>query len=1274
MNLVHLHNHTQYSLLDGLCKIKDTVSRAKELGFTSYAITDHGNMFGVVSFYQECVKQGIKPIIGCEFYISPRGRKDKTERSANHLILLAKNYTGYLNLMELSTKAHLEGFYYKPRIDREILSQHAEGLICMSACLKGEIAESITNNNKDVFLDTVDYYKHTFGEDFYFELQNHGLKEEDKVREILIKNAKAKKVKLVCTNDVHYLNKQDWEAHDTLLCVQTGKKLADTDRMRYETHELYMKSYDEMEKLFPKESIENTLLIDSLCNVEIPLGKNLLPVFPCDNLDTKFKEEIRKGGVLRYKSMTPEIKKRINYEYQTIKKLGFSSYFLIVQDFIRYAKSVGVSVGPGRGSVGGSVVAYCLGITDVDPIKYNLIFERFLNPDRVSLPDIDVDFSDRDKIIDYVTSKYGSDNVAQIVTFGTLGGRAVVRDVGRTLGIPISAVDKIAKLIDQKLSLEENFKHNPHLKPLMVAHGIDPTHLLKLEDINRQASVHASAVLISPDKITSHCPLMFGKAGVIASQYDMKVTEALGLLKMDFLGLKTLSVIDECCKATGVDIKNIPLDDKNTYDLISKGLTVGIFQFESAGMREFLVKLEPRNIDDMAVAASLYRPGPMDIIPSYIERRNKKEEIEYPHFKTEKTLKPTLGYMIFQEQVIQITRDLAGFTLAEGDILRKAIGKKDKELLLAQKDKFINGCEKEGNGKKVGENVFGLIEKFANYGFNKCLSGDTTVMVSGRKNGASTGLLKIKEIYDVISSSPKNNAESSRKYKYKKGICVFGSTSDHTRTKKVKIIDVIYNGNIDVFEIKTESGHVIKATGNHKFICNDAWTEVSDMLVGDILCVTDYKTDHKTNKYNFTNLDASAHNNLIMQRIGDGPFKSGTSAPGYVNGQKTLFKKNRAILKSIHKNCQLCGVKSDKFDTHHIDCDYTNNDLSNLMILCKKCHRNIHTKMNGGKKGILGHIVYKSKIISITAVGKEDVYDIEIDDPSHAFFANGILTHNSHAVGYAILAYQTAYLKANHPVEFMCALLNSEIGDLDRISTIIYDCNKLGLTILPPSINKSNDKFSVEDGKIRFGLQSIRNIGEDFANEIKANRPYTSLVNLCMKVKPAFYNSRKLESLVSAGCFDEFGTRKGHVDAIETINKTSRNQDYHSLFEPNIEICKANFTLDESAQREREALGIYFMYNPLYQYKVDYTPISELIEDETSTVLCIADQIKKKTNNRGDTYFIKVVDLASSMECILFGGVIKGEPPTKGEAYLINGRLNSGKFMIKNIISAKAVL
>lgn len=1253
--------NTQYSVLDGLCKIQETITRAKELGFKSYAITDHGNMFGVIPFYQECKKQGIKPIIGCEFYIAPNGRKDRVERLSNHLILIAKNNTGYKNLIQLSTKSYLEGFYYKPRIDREILSEHADGLVCMSACLQGEIPKAILDNNKDAFNNAVDYYKSTFGDDFYFELQNHGLKDEDIVRDILIKNAQRKKIKLVCTNDVHYLNKDDHKAHDILLCVQTGKKISDENRMKYETHELYLKSYDEMVKLFPQEAIENTLLIDSLCNLEIELGKDLLPKFPCENVNKKLKEEIRIGTNKRFSKITDEIKTRVNYEFEVIKKLGFASYFLIVQDFINYAKSIDVPVGVGRGSVAGSLVAYVLGITEVNPLQYDLLFERFLNPDRVSLPDIDIDFADRgrERIIEYVSNKYGQDSVSQIVTFGTMGGRAVIRDVARTLSIPIGIVDNIAKMVDQKLSIEENCAIQKSLEPLIKSTGINPKHLTALEDLNRHASVHAAGVLISPDKITNHCPLMLGRNGEVASQYDMKATEALGLLKMDFLGLRTLTIIDDCCKAVGINIKNIPTNDKKTYDLIGKGLTVGIFQFESSGMRDYLIKLQPKNINDLAAMAALYRPGPMNLIDSYINRKYGRENVEYLHPKMEPALKDTYAICVYQEQVMQLTKDIAGFTLSEGDVLRKAIGKKNKELLLAQRDKFVKGCIKEGNGEALGNQVFDLIEKFALYGFNKCLSGDTVVFRAGANQYSQDRKISIKDLYNIF------NSNSSAGYKYRnQGLCIYGGLGK--TAKQVTIKDVIKNGIKKVYKIKLKSGHNIKATDNHNFYVDGQWKQLKELKFGDLLSVTDY--NRSINKYNYNMSRHNKDSRPIKGYTGGSEFKKSKDNAMYINGNHILFEEARK-LKTQNPICEYCSKANCRLELHHIDKNRKNNNLSNLVLLCVSCHKKEDYKLGRTKRSQNGYAIYKSEIVSIEYIGKEETYDIEIKESSHAFYANGILTHNSHAVGYSILAYQTAYLKANYPAEFMCALLNSEINDLTRISTIIYDCNKMGIDVLPPSINKSDNKFSVEGKKIRFGLQSIRNIGGDFASEIKNNRPYKSMVDVCMKIKSNFYNSRKLESLINAGCFDEFGTRKGHVEIIDIVNQTSRNSDYYSFFEPDIVLGKGEFGLDDLAKREREALGIYFFFNPLSKYNIEATAITDITEDGIYGILCIVDNIKKKTTRGGTMIIMKVIDLYSSMECLAFNMDF-----IEGEAYLINGKFSNGKFLVKKAILAKEVL
>ncbi len=748
-DFVHLHNHTQYSLLDGALKIDDFISKAKDYRMPALAITDHGNMFGAIEFYKKAIASGIKPIIGSEVYVAPVNRTKKEPLrglpdAGFHLILLVKNQDGYKNLIKLSTAGYLEGFYHKPRIDKETLRKHSEGLIGLSSCLKGEIPWLLLNDKhkkaKDVALD----YKKIFGEkNFFLELQNHELEDEKKARKLLLELAKDTEIPVVCTNDCHYLKKEDFEAHDALLCIQTGKMISDSDRLRFGTDQLYFKSPEEMKKLFQDfpEAIENTIKIAEECNLQLEFGKFHLPHLPVpqgyDNLESYLEYLAKKGLASRYSKVTPGLEQRLEYELKIIKQMGYAGYFLIVKDFIDYAKFRGIPVGPGRGSAASSLVSYSLGITNIDPIKYGLLFERFLNPERISLPDIDIDFSDRgrDRIIKYVINKYREDNVAQIITFGTMAARAVVRDVGRVLGIPYSEVDKIAKKIpwepdmtlDKALELQSELaelsKSDPKIEKLIF-------YSKTLEGLSRHASTHAAGVVIAPTKLTEFLPLYKSNKNEITTQYDMKGIEDIGLLKMDFLGLRTLTVIDETLKMLKekrnifIDIDKIPLDTKKVFELFSNGETVGIFQFESSGMREYLKKLKPESLDDLTAMNALYRPGPLDslMIDEYIKRKHGKKHTEYEHPMLEPILKETYGVIVYQEQVLKIASDLAGYSLGKADILRKAMGKKKSKMMAQQKEEFLKGAKKSNISEKKAEKIFELISRFARYGFNKAHS------------------------------------------------------------------------------------------------------------------------------------------------------------------------------------------------------------------------------------------------------------------------------------------------------------------------------------------------------------------------------------------------------------------------------------------------------------------------------------------------------------------------------------------------------------------------
>jgi len=742
-NFVHLHVHTEYSLLDGACRIKELVAKAKKYKMPALAITDHGVMYGVIQFYKEAIRQGVKPIIGCEVYVAPNSRFDKsTQRKETpyHLILLAKNNEGYKNLMKLVTLSYLEGFYYKPRIDKEILREYSKGLIGLSACLKGEIPYYILQNNinraKEVTVDFVNI----FGEDnFYLELQKNGIPEQEIVNENLIKIGQELSIPLVASSDIHYIKKEDASAHEILLCIQTATNLDDPKRLKFATDKFYFCSPEEMNQNFSEipQAIENTIRIAEKCNLEINFKQAQLPEFSVPqnyNINSYLKELCYQGLKERYPIITKELEDRLEYELSVIEKMEFVPYFLIVWDFVRYAKEKNIMVGPGRGSAAGSLVAYCLKITNVDPMTYGLLFERFLNPERISMPDFDIDFcyERREEVIEYVSKKYGEDKVAQIITFGTMAARAAIRDVGRALGVPYSQVDTIAKMIpwEPNITIEKALNMESRLKDLMkkdknIKKLIDIAS--SLEGLARHASTHAAGIVLSQKPLTDYVPLQNTTESEICTQYAMTELEELGLLKMDFLGLRTLTVISntlEIIKHTQgkeVDIDRIPLDDKLVYRMLSQGNCAGIFQLESEGMRDLVKRLKPESIEDIAALLALYRPGPLGsgMIEDFINRKKGIVKIRYPHPRLESILKETYGVIVYQEQVMKIASELAGFTLGQADILRKAMGKKQKVVMEKQREIFIKGAQKKGIRKSSATEIFDLIAYFAGYGFNK---------------------------------------------------------------------------------------------------------------------------------------------------------------------------------------------------------------------------------------------------------------------------------------------------------------------------------------------------------------------------------------------------------------------------------------------------------------------------------------------------------------------------------------------------------------------------
>ena len=1038
MGFAHLHVHTEYSLLDGSNKIKEYVKRVKELGMNSAAITDHGVMYGAIDFYRAAKEEGIKPVMGCEIYVSPGSRFDKEntggENRYSHLVLLAENNTGYANLMKIVSRGFTEGYYYKPRVDMETLEEYHEGIIALSACLAGEVPRNLLRGLYEEAKKAAEKYRNCFGEgNFFLELQDHGLAEQAGVNQQLIRLSRELDIPLVVTNDVHYTYAEDVEPHDILLCIQTGKRLADENRMRYEGGQYYVKSEEEMKALFPYawEAVENSQRIADRCNVEIEFGVTKLPHFEVPQGYTAFaylSSLCYEGLSERYGSDHSQpagdtgqsLKERLDYELQVIQNMGYVDYFLIVWDFINYARQRGIPVGPGRGSAAGSIVSYCLHITNIDPIKYSLLFERFLNPERVSMPDIDIDFcfERRQEVIDYVGKKYGANKVVQIITFGTMAAKGVIRDVGRVMDLPYNYVDGIAKMIPNELNItiDRALKINPEFRKLYEEDGQVKTlidHCKRLEGLPRHSSMHAAGVVICPKEADEYVPLSRGADGSITTQFTMTTLEELGLLKMDFLGLRTLTVIqravDNVKKIHGIsiDVDKLDYDDKAVFASIGTGKTDGIFQLESAGMKSFMKELKPRNLEDIIAGISLYRPGPMDFIPKYIKGKDNPDSITYADPRLEPILSPTYGCIVYQEQVMQIVRDLGGYTLGRSDLLRRAMSKKKQSVMEKERANFIYGNTQE----------------------------------------------------DVPG------------------------------------------------------------------------------------CVA----------------------NGISEKVASG------------------------------------------------------------------------------------------------------IYDDMLDFAKYAF-------NKSHAVCYAVVAYQTAWLKFYYPVEFMAALLTSVIDNPGKVSEYILTCRQMGIEILPPDVNEGEAGFSVTGKSIRYALTAIKGVGKSVIDSIVEERkqrgPYTNLQDLITRDEKGEVNKRVIENFIKAGAFDSLGgTRKQYmsvyIQILDHIHQDRKNNmaGQISLFDLVEEEDKKDFDIQmpdvgEYSREmmlffEKEVLGIYVSGHPLEEYAglmekqitnktADFyrsEETGEVAVKEGSMVTIggmITDKKIKYTKNNQVMAFLQVEDLVGTIEVVVF--------------------------------------
>ena len=1030
MDFTHLHVHTEYSLLDGSNKIKEYVARVKELGMDSAAITDHGVMYGCIDFYRAAKEAGIRPILGCEVYVAPGSRFDKEAGGSSgryyHLVLLAENNQGYANLMKIVSKGFVEGYYYKPRVDLELLRQYHEGIIALSACLAGEVARYLTRSMYEDAKEAALRYQEIFGENnFFLELQDHGIAQQQMVNQQLMRLHEETGIPMVATNDVHYTYQDDVESHDILLCLQTGKKLADEDRMRYEGGQYFVKSPQEMAELFPYalEALENTHKIAMRCNVEIEFGVTKLPRYDVPEGYTAW-EYLNKlcfeGLQERYQPVTEELKERLTYELNTIQNMGYVDYFLIVWDFIKYARDHDIMVGPGRGSAAGSLVSYTLGITKLDPIKYDLLFERFLNPERVSMPDIDIDFcfERRQEVIDYVVRKYGKDRVVQIVTFGTLAARGVIRDVGRVMDLPYAQVDTIAKMIPNELNItiDKALKMNPELARVyaqdeQIHHLIDMAK--RLEGLPRHTSMHAAGVVISQKDVDEYVPLSRASDGTITTQFTMTTLEELGLLKMDFLGLRTLTVIQNAVhlieKDTGIrlDMDKIDYDDKKVLDSIGTGKTDGIFQIESPGMKNFMKELKPQSLEDIIAGISLYRPGPMDFIPQYIRGKNHPETITYDCPQLESILKPTYGCIVYQEQVMQIVRSLAGYTLGRSDLVRRAMSKKKASVMEKERQNFVYGNEAEG---VPGCIVNGIEEKVAN-----------------------------------------------------------------------------------------------------------------------------------------------------------------------------------------------------------------------------------------------------------------KIYDDMIDFAKYAF-------NKSHAAAYAVVSYQTAYLKYYYPVEFMAALMTSVIDNPSKVSEYILSCRKMGIQILPPDINCGEGAFSVDGNSIRYGLSAIKSVGKPviraIVEERKAGGIFQNMKDFVTRMTGREVNKRAIENFIKAGAFDCLeGNRHQKmmvypriVDSVVQEGKNAMagqmtlfdivGEEDKKAFEINLPDVP-EYDKEELLAFEKEVLGVYISGHPLENYTAmmeknitaitsDFQPDDEIgaarVRDGQSVVVggIITEKTVKYTKNNKVMAFLTLEDLVGTVEIIVF--------------------------------------
>lgn len=1271
----HLHQHTSYSLLDGLSNIKDLLQWVKDTTDTdpSCAMTDHGNMSGVLQFYKYAIQFGVKPILGYEAYITARSRhtKQKGEKTY-HLTLLAKDFEGYQNLCRLNYLANSEGYYYKPRIDHEILEQHSKGVIAMSGCLGAELQQHILNGDMQSARSTIEWYLRVFKGNYFIEIQNHGLQEQQLVNPVLMQLAKEYGIGMVATNDGHYIKKADSDTHDTLLAIQTKARLSDDNRFKFPCDEFYTKSAGEMELFLPRstwgdEIYDNTVLIAESCNVELPIGSKRTYRIPQpklqegDTSDAKIYRLVNKGLRKRYGAdLTPDKIKRAEYELSVIKKMGFTDYFLIVQDYVNWAKKQGIAVGLGRGSAAGSIIAYAIGITDVDPIKYGLIFERFLNPDRISMPDVDSDISDtgREKVITYVREKYGEDHVSMIGTYGAMLSRSCLKDVARSMGLPHDIINILTGMIPVKFgkpsTLMEAYNSSQEIRDFLDVHEDVKRayyYALNLEGTIRSSGVHASGLIISDTPLTDLIPLTVDRStGKSVSQYDMHDVEDIGLVKMDFLGLRTLTFLEKARdlllehKGVTVVFNDVQLDDPKVYKLLSRGDNKGIFQLEGSGISQASKSLKPERFEDIVALTSLYRPGPMDNIGTYIKRRHGLEEISYKDFPQSghllsSILAETYGIPVYQEQIMHISTSVAGYTLAESDTLRKAMGKKSQSEMDKQRSKFIEGAKIANNiDTEEAERLFELLNKFANYGFNKCAHAQTRVMLA---DGSQISLSR------AYREQPRE---------------LMAMWSDGT-VKPHAVSKIVKTGVKELLKIRTKSGRVIKVTPEHRLLTTRGYIEAREMTLSDELITLPRVNDKQraARRANMTKLNQSVtQREKASERMIR--YQAGRSMEDKVSHMRHMHMIHPHLTRNgvaaMHERIKFLWANDPEFRKRHIErsiasvracyntgpgygrCSIASNGMwcasSYEREMCEwlishgvqfemhKVLRNgrmcdfyfdgLYWEMDGmdrtyqyfaDKYGDLPFIVvtpedYKAivakhlglehtengdLIVSIEPCESAMTYDIEMmpNGPLN-YIANGIVSHNSHAVAYSMLSYQTAWLKVNHPDIFYAALLSVEYGDQDKVAEYIQDARRYGIKILPPDINKSQREFAIADGVIYFGLSAIKSLGVgaiDVILEARQERQFDDLIDITQRISKGDLNSRALGMLIKAGALDALGDRSQQLASIDILRKPlpKRNPKPRELVDD-----YTPYTPIELLKLERDAIGLYVSGNPLDSY------------------------------------------------------------------------------------------